>query len=98
MCRLALYGAPELLSCYCHNNEGGKSGAKFSLARFVWACFPGGSLKIHWHLSFVYLRPRPLPSRPLFTTFVHILRLNRLLSMTKLWVKGAHNSSFQKAL
>jgi hypothetical protein len=58
----------------------------------------GVSLKFHWRLSFNVFRPRPLLLRPLSTTFVHILRLNSLLSIGKFQVETKIIGQSGKAL
>ena len=81
--------------CNCHN-QGGKSDRNLSRLRFVRAVYRGVSFKIHWRLSLFHFRPRPLLIRPLSTTFVHILRLSCLLSITNLLVHGGMNGFLGK--
>src|ERR1700687_977416 len=82
----ALYRGRESLGSYCRKNEGGENGKNAGRLRFVRAVLGGVSFKFHWRLSVFQSCPRPLLSRPLCTTFTHILRLSCLLSTTKLMV------------
>src|SRR3981081_659114 len=94
----ALYRGVESVSNDCHSNEGGKSGQNAGRLRFVWAVFGGVSFKFHWRLSVFQSCPRPLLSRPLYTTFTHILRLSCLLSITKFQVETSPKVVNWKAL
>src|ERR1700690_2521609 len=80
----ALYRGAQSLGSYRCKNEGGKNIQNGGRIWFVRAVFRGVSFKIHWRLSLFQSCPRPLLTQPLRTTFVHILRLNCLLSTTKL--------------
>src|SRR5271169_4572054 len=94
----ALYRGAQSLGSYRCKNEGGKSSANSGCFKFVRAVFRGVSFKIHWRLSQFQSCPRPLLLQPLYSTFVHILRLNCLLSTTKLWVIILRSDRAEKAL
>src|ERR1019366_761228 len=78
----------SIYGCYhSHYHEGGRSGHKSSGFGFVGPVFFGVSLRNHWRLETYGLCPQPLIVTPLSTTFVHILRLNHLLSIRKFQVE-----------
>src|SRR5690242_19731480 len=89
-------GRESVVYLCCHS-EGGKSDRNTGHLGFVRAVIWGVSYKIHWRLSKFHCCPRPLPTGPLSTTFVHILRLKHLLSIIKLQVTGWKNGLFLKA-
>src|ERR1035438_10361180 len=92
--RPACVWASFIYGCdHSQHHEGGRSGYQNSGIGFVWATFGGVSFKNHWRLVKVQNLPRPLCSAPLSTTFVHILRLNRLLSITKFQVETGPRDS-----
>src|ERR1039457_3500550 len=96
MCRTRSWG-PFTYGCYhSHYHEGGRSGYKSSGFGFVGPFFFGVSLANHWRLETYALRPQPLIISPLSTTFVHILRLNRLLSIRKFQVESLVRDSRYK--
>ena len=77
--------------------EGGKNGRNLGRFRFVWADFGGVSSKFHWLLFPSHRCPEQRLSLPLSTTFAHILRLNRLLSITKFKLETYRNARSGKA-
>src|ERR1017187_2710425 len=89
----AWFRAPFIFGCYHSQHEGDKSGCKSSGFGFVRLVFVGVSLGNHWRLESYSFCPRPLLVTPLSTTFVHILRLNRLLSTRKFVVDVPNRDS-----
>src|SRR5580693_2080675 len=91
------YRGGKSLGSYRRKNEGGKSGQNAGRFRFVRAVCGGVSFKFHWRLSVFQSCPRPLLSRPLLTTFIHILRLSCFLSTTKLYFFFNGTATTEKA-
>src|SRR5580698_9020644 len=97
MCPACCWGL-SVYGCYhSDQHEGGRNGRKSGGIGFVWASFGGVSIKIHWRLGKVQIWPRPLLFTPLSTTFVHILRLNRLLSTRKFKVEAPFGHARREA-
>src|ERR1700750_3077783 len=96
MC-LALPWAPEPRSSYENHEKGGKSGETFGRFRVVLGLFGAVSHCFHWSLFPSHRCPRSLPSRPLSTTFVHILPVNHLLSTSNFKVLPLTFVSFRKS-
>src|ERR1700719_561490 len=80
------YRVGKSLDSYCCKNQGGKKSTNADRLRFVRAVFGGVSFNYHCRLSVFHSCPGPRLRRPLYTTFIHILRLSCLLSTTKLQV------------
>src|SRR6266700_3572455 len=93
----ALPWAPELRNSYENDEKGGKSGEGLGRFRVVLGFFGAVSHCFHWRLFPSHRCPRSLPSGPLSTTFVHILRLTVLLSTLNLRVLPLTFVSFGKS-
>jgi len=77
--------------------EGGKSVQNESGFGFFGLVFVGVSRKNHWRLETMNLCPQPLLFIPLSTTFNHILRLNRLLSIAKFQIETGIGDASREA-
>jgi hypothetical protein len=78
-------------------DQRGKNGDELGCSDLISIRFGGFSLEIHCHSALLHFRPQSLLPIPLSTTFVHILRLNALLSIPNLLVAVTLVASILKA-